>query len=95
MTSDTFFRLVPGWLTVHLSRPRRLSPHTIRSWKTALGLLLDYLRETRGVGLWQVGFDQIDQASTTGLTETRNTESPESAQAVDSPPRSLRVVNQP
>jgi len=76
MTSDNFFRLVRGWLTVYLPRSRRLSPHTIRSYKTALGLLLNYLRETHGIGLEQVGFDHIDQASITGftvwLTETRN-----------------------
>ncbi|MDQ2765100.1 MAG: site-specific integrase, partial [Pseudomonadota bacterium] len=76
MASDDFFHLVRSWLTVHLPRSRRLSPHTIRSYKTSLNLLLDYLRETRGIGLAQVGFDQIDQATITGftvwLTETRN-----------------------
>lgn len=76
MTSDDFFRLVRSWLTVHLPRSRRLSPHTIRSYKTTLNLLLDYLRQTRGLTLEQVGFDHIDRATITGftvwLTETKS-----------------------
>ncbi|TFD09926.1 hypothetical protein E3T26_14330 [Cryobacterium sp. TMT1-21] len=46
MASDEFFHLVRSWLTVHLPRSRRLSPHTIRSYRTALNALLDYLRES-------------------------------------------------
>ncbi len=76
MASDDFFHLVRSWLTVHLPRSRRLSPHTIRSYKTTLNLLLDYLRHRSGLALEQVGFDQIDRATITGftvwLTETRN-----------------------
>ncbi|TWP33041.1 tyrosine-type recombinase/integrase [Leekyejoonella antrihumi] len=76
MAPDNFFALVRSWLTVHLPRSRRLSPHTIRSYKTTLNLLLDYLRESHGLTLEQVGFDQIDHAAITGFTlwlaETRN-----------------------
>jgi site-specific recombinase XerD len=75
MASDDFFRLIRAWLTVYLPRSRRLSPHTIRSYKTALNLLLTYLRHTRGLGLEQIGFDQVDRAAVTGftlwLTETK------------------------
>ena len=75
MASDDFFRLIRAWLTVYLPRSRRLSPHTIRSYKTTLNLLLTYLRHTRGLGLEQVGFDQVDRAADTGftlwLTETK------------------------
>lgn len=75
MASNDFFRLVRCWLTVHLPRSRRSSPHTIRSYKTTINLLLDYLRQTRGLALEQIGFDQIDQATITAftvwLTQTR------------------------
>ena len=75
MQSDHFFRLVRAWLTVFLPRSQRLSPHTIRSYKTTLNLLIDYLRQTHKLSLQQVGFDQIDQTTVTGftvwLTETR------------------------
>ena len=63
MQSDHFFRLVRAWLTVFLPRSRRLSPHTIRSYKTTLNLLIDYLRQTHKLSLQQVGFDQIDQTT--------------------------------
>ena len=69
MASDDFFRLVRSWLTVHLPRSRRLSPHTIRSYKTALNMLLDYLRETRNLELAEVTFDAIDRA--TWLLDTK------------------------
>ncbi|HQR81142.1 MAG TPA: tyrosine-type recombinase/integrase [Actinomycetota bacterium] len=67
MASDDFFRLVRAWLTVHLPRARRLSPHTIRSYKTALVTLLDYLRHTRHLELAEITFDQITHASITGF----------------------------
>ncbi|WP_206447724.1 tyrosine-type recombinase/integrase [Agrococcus sp. KRD186] len=76
MSSGDFFGLVRAWLTVHLPRARRLSPHTIRSYKTALTALLDYLRETRGLRLAEVTFDAIDHATIAGfgswLVETRH-----------------------
>lgn len=67
MGSDDFFRLVRTWLTVHLPRARRLSPHTVRSYKTAMVMLLNYLRHTRQIELTEVTFDQITHASITGF----------------------------
>lgn len=67
MTSDEFFRLVRTWLTIHLPRARRLSPHTIRSYKTALNALLDYLRETRHLELTGITFDAINRSTITGF----------------------------
>lgn len=76
MDAGDFFGLVRSWLTVHLPRARRLSPHTIRSYKTTLTTLLDYLRETQGLTLAEISFDVIDHAAITGfslwLTETRH-----------------------
>ena len=68
MASDDFFRLVRAWLTVHLPRSRRLSPHTIRSYKTALNTLLTYLRQTRGLDLTAISFQAIDHAAISGFT---------------------------
>ena len=67
MASDEFFRLVRTWLTIHLPRARRLSPHTIRSYKTALNALLDYFRETRNLELAGITFDVIDRTTITGF----------------------------
>ena len=76
MHTDDFFRLVRSWLTVYLPRSRRLSAHTIRSYKTALTMLLAYLHETRGLDLTAVTFEAIDHATicgfTTWLADTRH-----------------------
>lgn len=68
MGSDDFFGLVRSWLTIHLPRARRLSDHTIRSYKTAISMLLAYLRETRGLELADVTFNAIDRATINGFT---------------------------
>ncbi|WP_130177780.1 tyrosine-type recombinase/integrase [Cryobacterium sp. SO1] len=76
MASDDFFRLVRSWLTVHLPRSRRLSPHTIRSYRTALNALLDFLRESQHLALAEVSFEVIDRSTITAfltwLLETRH-----------------------
>ncbi|WAH97773.1 site-specific integrase [Arthrobacter sp. MMS18-M83] len=71
MTSDDFLRLVRTWLTVHLPRSRRGSPHTIRPYKTALNMLLAYLRETRHLELAEVTFDAINHTTTIAGFTTR------------------------
>lgn len=68
MASDEFFRLVRTWLTIHLPRARRLSPHTIRSYKAALNALLDYFRETTHPELMEITFDAVNRAAITGFT---------------------------
>lgn len=68
MPSDEFFGLVRAWLTVHLPRARRLSPHTIRSYKTALNTLIDYLRQTRGLDLATISFEAINHSTISGFT---------------------------
>ncbi len=76
MKSDEFFTLIRSWLTIHLPRARRLSPHTIRSYKTVLNTLLTYLGETKHLKLDQVSFDAISYSSISGfitwLMDNRN-----------------------
>lgn len=82
MGPDDFYTLVRTWLTIHLPRARRLSPHTIRSYKTALNTLLAYLRDTRDLQLAEVSFAALDHATMAGfgiwLLETKQL-SPSSA----------------
>ena len=68
MAPNDFFGLVRSWLTVHLPRSRRLSPHTIRSYKTALNTLITYLREVRQLNLEAITFDVITRSTITGFT---------------------------
>jgi integrase/recombinase XerD len=67
MKSDEFFTLVRSWLTIYLPRSRRLSPHTVRSYKAALNTLLAYLGETRHLTLEQVGFEVVTYSSVSGF----------------------------
>lgn len=82
MASDEFFALVRSWLTVHLPRARRLSPNTIRSYKAAINVLVEYLRDTRHLELTDISFEVINRATITDFTrwllEDRNL-SPSSA----------------
>lgn len=68
MKTDDFYALVRSWLTIHLPRARRLSPHTIRSYKSALNALLDYLREHKHLDLADVTFEAIDYATVSGFS---------------------------
>lgn len=76
MKSDEFFALVRNWLTSYLPHARRLSPHTIRSYKTALNTLLEFLGETRSLKLEQIGFEAITYSTMneflTWLMDTRH-----------------------
>jgi integrase/recombinase XerD len=63
MTTNDFYRLVRTWLTVYLPRSRRLSPHTIRSYKTALNALLTYLQQTRQLKLAAIDFEVINHST--------------------------------
>ena len=67
MVSDEFFGLVRSWLTIHLPRSRQLSPHTIRSYKTALNALLDYLRQSQHLALAEVSFEVINRSTITAF----------------------------
>lgn len=67
MKTDDFYGLIRAWLTIHLPRARRLSAHTIRSYKTALNTLLAYLREQQHLELADVTFDAIDHATVSGF----------------------------
>lgn len=68
MTSDSFFTLVRTWLTLYLPRTRRLSPHTIRSYKTGLNTLVTYLRQIRGLDLAEISFEAINHTTICGFT---------------------------
>ena len=67
MASSDFFGLVRAWLTIHLPRARRLSPHTVRSYKAALNAFLAYLREALGLDLAEIGFEAVDRAAVSGF----------------------------
>ena len=60
---NPLFKLIHDYINVHLPGERKLSEHTVRSYKKALELLVDFVKETRGVPLAEVTFDMIDRGA--------------------------------
>jgi len=60
---DTLFGAIRNYLTIYLPKQRRLSPHTIRSYKDALELLVDFIKENRGIPLADVTFEMLTSAT--------------------------------
>ena len=58
---NSLFLMVHRFLLVFLPEERKCSPNTVRSYRKALELLLDYVKDQRGVPLGKVTFDMIDR----------------------------------
>ncbi|MBQ9002555.1 MAG: site-specific integrase [Eggerthellaceae bacterium] len=58
---NPLFRLIHDYLVVHLPEERKMSPNTVRSYRKALELLVDFVKELRGVPLADVSFEMIDR----------------------------------
>ena len=57
--NSTLFGLVHDYLKVYLPKQRKLSPNTIRSYREALELLVDFVKEQKGVALQDVTFEML------------------------------------
>ena len=71
-----FLDVLEDFVSRYLPLERGCSSKTVRSYKTAFCLLLDYLYECKGVPSDRVTFDMIDYETITGfldwLQESRN-----------------------
>lgn len=76
MNTNELFKLIRNWVTNYLPRSRRLSPHTIRSYKTALQTLLIYLGDAQHTKLSHISFEMINHTTIseflTWLMETKH-----------------------
>lgn len=66
---NSLFVLVRSYLTHYLPLERKYSENTIRAYKKALGLLLDYVREQKNIPLGKVTFDIIDRNMLTSFLD--------------------------
>jgi len=57
--NSTLFGLIHDYLKVYLPKQRKLSPNTIRSYREALELLVDFVKEQKGVSLQDVTFEML------------------------------------
>ena len=58
---NSLFLMVHRFLMVFLTEEKKCSPNTVRSYRKALELLFDYVKEQHGVSLGKVTFDMIDR----------------------------------
>jgi len=57
----SLFALIKDYLTYYLPIQRKFGNNTIRSYKKALELLLDFVKTEKGVPISQITFDMIDR----------------------------------
>lgn len=56
----TLFGLVHDFFKVYLPRQKRYSPHTTRSYQTAMEELFDFVKKEKGISLSEITFEMID-----------------------------------
>lgn len=64
-----FFSLVHDFLVVYLPNEKKCSPNTIRSYRKALELLLDYVKEKQQVSLGKITLSMIDRSTISGFLD--------------------------
>lgn len=71
MNSDAllFYRLVRDFLTVYLPKQKAASNHTVKSYREALNLFIDYLSDTLKCPLKKIGFQCINRKQTEDFLE--------------------------
>lgn len=58
---NQFFTLVHNFFVVHLPQERKCSQNTIRSYRKAMELLLDYIKSTKEIPLSKINLTMIDR----------------------------------
>lgn len=59
---NEFFKTIRNFLTVFLPKQKCYSPNTIRSYKNALNLLVEFLRIEKKYSVYEINFQLIDRA---------------------------------
>lgn len=62
-----FYRLVRDFLTIYLPEQKAASPNTIKSYKNALNLLIDYTKESLFIPISEIGFETITREHVDGF----------------------------
>ncbi|MBR3126382.1 MAG: site-specific integrase [Mogibacterium sp.] len=64
-----FLKTVRDFLTVYLPKQRHFSENTVRSYRMALNLYFDYLREQKNISFHTLSFDHLNKDSVSGFIE--------------------------
>ena len=63
------FNLLHDFFKVYLPEQRGSSPHTVRSYKTAMDIFLDFIKEYNGIALCEITFGMLNSNSLTAFLD--------------------------
>jgi site-specific recombinase XerD len=67
--NSTLFKLIHDYLKIYLPKQRRLSQNTIRSYREALELLVDFVKAQKGVPLQDMTFEMLTAETITAYLD--------------------------
>ena len=66
---NDFFRAVRDFILDYLPKQRCFSENTIKSYRTALNLFVEYLRKEKQLGIEKISFSIIDRGLVIGFLD--------------------------
>jgi site-specific recombinase XerD len=71
MVNDSvLFKLIHDYFTLYLPKVRSCSPHTIRSYRSAINSFLDFIKKKRSIQLRDITFDMLNSEILTEYLES-------------------------
>jgi site-specific recombinase XerD len=67
----TLFGLVHDYFKIYLPKHRKCSPHTIRSYQSAVESFLDFIKDEHRINLTAVTFDMLNRSSLTAFLDAQ------------------------
>jgi len=67
--SMLFYRMVRNFLTVYLPEQKASSPNTVKAYRNALNLLIEYTKECSGTPMSEISFDTITREHMEGFLD--------------------------
>lgn len=74
VADETLFRLVHDFLVIYLPSQRNSSPHTIRTYRTSIEMLLDFVKRQNDIPLGKVSFRMLSEKMVTAFLDSLETE---------------------
>lgn len=69
LETNALFVLLRDYFKQYLPKVKKCSPNTIRSYQKAMELFLDFVKEAKGLKLYEITFDVIDKATVTAFLD--------------------------
>lgn len=62
-----FYGVVRDYLTIYLPSQKESSPNTVKSYREGLNLFLTYISNSKGIRLYEIGFDEMSPENLEGF----------------------------